>query len=107
MPASRPDDTRTYAQLWQQGRRFASGLHRLGLRPGDKIGTLLANHAEFVELMVAGSLLGSALVPIDPRTKGDKLVYMLAAAGCKGVVAGDYALPKFSVVRTRSPACSG
>jgi crotonobetaine/carnitine-CoA ligase len=95
----RPDETRTFAQLWEQGQCLASGLHRLGLRPGDKLGTLLANHAEFVELMVAGSLLDLTLVPIDPRTKGDKLVYMLASVGCKAVVAGDYALTEGSTVR--------
>jgi len=97
----RADETRTFAQLWEQGQCLASGLHRLGLRPGDKLGTLLANHAEFVELMVAGSLLDLTLVPIDPRTKGDKLVYMLASVGCKAVVAGDYALAEVSAVRAQ------
>jgi crotonobetaine/carnitine-CoA ligase len=97
----RPDETRTFAQLWEQGQCLASGLHRLGLRPGDKLGTLLANHAEFVELMVAGSLLDLTLVPIDPRTKGDKLVYMLASVRCKAVVAGDYALAEVSAVRAQ------
>ncbi len=97
----RADETRTFAQLWEQGQCLAGGLHRLGLRPGDKLGTLLANHAEFVELMVAGSLLDLTLVPIDPRTKGDKLVYMLASVGCKAVVAGDYALAEVSAVRAQ------
>lgn len=97
----RPDDTRTYAQLWELGQRLACGLKRLGLRPGDKLGTLLANHAEFVELMVAASLLDLVLVPIDPRTKGDKLIYMLGAVHCKAVVAGDYALTEVRAVRDR------
>lgn len=97
----RDDETRTYAQLWDRGRGLAAGLRRLGLNPGDMVGTLLANHAEFIDLMVAGSLLGVALVPIDPRTRGDKLVYMLAAAGCKGVIAGDYALTELLAVRER------
>jgi carnitine-CoA ligase len=97
----RDDETRTYAELWDKGRALAVGLRRLGLKPGDMVGTLLANHAEFVDLMVAGSLLGIALVPIDPRTKGDKLIYMLSSVGCKGVVAGDYALPELLAVRER------
>jgi crotonobetaine/carnitine-CoA ligase len=97
----RDDETRTYAQLWDNGRALAAGLRRLGLQSGDRVGTLLANHVEFVDLMIAGSLLGAALVPIDPRTKGDKLIYMLAAAGCKGVIAGDYALPEMVSVRER------
>ena len=69
----REDETRTYAELWDKGRSLAAGLHRLGLKPGDMVGTLLANHAEFVDLMVASSLLGIAIVPIDPRTRGDRL----------------------------------
>lgn len=99
----RPDELRTYGQLWQQGRRLAAGLQGLGLQPGDRLGTLLANHVEFVDLMVAVSLLGVVLVPIDPRTRCDKLVYMLGAAGCRGVVAGDYALPELLAVRARVP----
>jgi crotonobetaine/carnitine-CoA ligase len=97
----RDDETRTYPELWENGRGLAAGLQKLGLRPGDTVGTLLANHAEFVDLMVATALLGVVLVPIDPRTRGDKLVFMLAAAHCKGVIAGDYALPELLKVRER------
>jgi crotonobetaine/carnitine-CoA ligase len=97
----REDETRTYADLWENGRRLAAGLRQLGLGPGDMVGTLLANHVEFVDLMVAGSLLGIVLVPIDPRTRGDKLVFMLANAKCKGVIAGDYALPELLRVRAQ------
>lgn len=95
----RDDEIRTYADLWDNGRRLAAGLRQLGLAPGDRVGTLLANHAEFVDLMVAGSLLGIVLVPIDPRTRGAKLVFMLANAQCRGAIAGDYALPELLSVR--------
>lgn len=97
----RADETRTYARLWDHGRALAAGLAGLGVQPDDRVGTLLANHAEFVDLMVAGALLGFTLVPIDPRTRGDKLVYMLAAAHCKGVVVADYALAELLAVRDR------
>jgi crotonobetaine/carnitine-CoA ligase len=99
----REDEVRNYADLWDKGHSLAAGLRRLGLVPGDMVGTLLANHAEFVDLMVAGSLLGVAIVPLDARTRGDKLVYMLSAAGCKGVIAGDYALAGMLAVRERLP----
>jgi crotonobetaine/carnitine-CoA ligase len=99
----RDDETRTYAELWDKGRSLAAGLRKLGLQPGDRLATLLANHAEFVDLMVAVSLLGAALVPIDPRTRGDKLIYMLSAVGCKGVVAADYALTDLLSVRENVP----
>ena len=99
----RDDEVRTYAQLWERGCALASGLRRIGVGPGDRLATLLANHAEFVDLMVAASLLGAVLVPIDPRTRGDKLVFMLEAAGCRGAIAADYALQDLSAVRERLP----
>lgn len=99
----REDETRTYAQLWERAQALATGLQRLGVRPGDKLGTLLANHAEFVDLMVAAALAGAVLVPVDPRTRGEKLVYMFAAAHCKGVIAGDYALAELLKTRERLP----
>jgi crotonobetaine/carnitine-CoA ligase len=51
---------------------------------------LLQNHPEFVELMVASAILGSILVPIDPRTRGMKLNLMLRDSGAMGVVCADY-----------------
>ncbi len=97
----RPDDSRTYRQLWSKGQRLAAGLQRIGLQVGDKVGTLLANHAELVDLMVACSLTGVTLVPIDPRTRGDKLIHMLSAANCKGAIVGDYALAEMLAVRSQ------
>lgn len=99
----RADETRTYAQLWDRGQRLAAGLQSLNLQPGEKLGTLLANHVELVDLMLACSLLGAVLVPIDPRTRAEKLTYMLDAADCRGVVAGDYALQEVLNVREKVP----
>lgn len=86
------DEARSYAALWDNGQRLAARLHREGVGPGDHIALLLQNHPEFVELMVASALLGSVLVPIDPRTRGQKLAFMLRDSGCKGVVCAAYSL---------------
>jgi carnitine-CoA ligase len=86
------DETRTYAQLWQNGQRIAAALKALGMRAGDTFAMVMDNHPEFVDLMVASSILGTIFVPIDPRTRGDKLGYMLDFAECKGAVVADGAL---------------
>jgi crotonobetaine/carnitine-CoA ligase len=99
----RPDEVRTFAQLWDVGRRLGAGLRTLGLRQGDHFGLLMANHAEFVEAMVAAGATGTVFVPIDPRTKGDRLAYVLTAANCVGVVAADYALGQVAEIRDRLP----
>ncbi|MFM0504829.1 AMP-binding protein [Paraburkholderia caffeinilytica] len=95
----RSDDVRTYRQLWENGQRLAQVLRDQGLRPGDHFALLMANHAEFLDAMVAASISGTVFVPIDPRTKGDKLAYMLDNAQCQGVIAADYALDNLMAVR--------
>ena len=86
----RPDEVRTFAQLWDHGCRLAQVLLDLGVKPGDRFALLMANHPEFIEAMVAASVVGAAVVPIDPRTKGDKLAFMLNNAQCVGIFAADY-----------------
>lgn len=99
--AQTAEQTRTYAQLWSRGAALAALLQGLGVRRGETVAALMANHAEFVDLMLACSLVGAVLVPIDPRTRGDKLQFMLDFAQVRGVVACDYALTGLQEVRPR------
>ena len=84
------DETRTYRQLYDNAQALARGLKRLGLRRGATFAIMMNNHPEFVEAMLAASILGAVFVPIDARTMGEKLEYMLAFAECEGVVCADY-----------------
>lgn len=85
-------ETRTYRQLWDNGQRIAAGLAALGLQKGDRFALLIQNHPEFVETMIASAILGTVFVPIDPRTRGQKLAYMLSNSDCRGVICADYSL---------------
>jgi crotonobetaine/carnitine-CoA ligase len=86
------DVTRSYRQLWENGQRLAAWMRSQGMKKGDKFGIIMQNHPEFVDLMVASTILGTVFVPIDPRTRGKKLNYMLDFAECKGAVVAGYAL---------------
>ncbi|HRP22005.1 MAG TPA: AMP-binding protein [Alicycliphilus sp.] len=99
----RPDEVRSYRQLWDNGRRMAQVMLDLGIAPGERIALLMANHAEFVEAMVAAAVVGAAVVPIDPRTRGDKLHFLLASSQCAAAFAADYALPHLQPLRARLP----
>jgi len=103
----RQDEVRTYRQLWENGQRLAQVLIDQGLRPGDHFALLMANHAEFVDAMVAAAISGTVFVPIDPRAKGDKLAFMLEHAQCRGVIAADYTLDNLMAVRVRWRVCPG
>ena len=86
------EEIRTYRQLYDNGQALARGFVDLGMSRGDKLAVMMRNHPEFVETMVASGILGTIFVPIDPRTMGVKLSYMLNFTDCKGVICADYAL---------------
>lgn len=99
----RPDEVRTYRDLWDNGRRMARVMLDLGIQPGERMALLMANHAEFVEAMVASSIVGAIVVPIDPRTRGEKLHFMLSNAECCAAFAADYALEHLQPLRASLP----
>lgn len=98
------DEVRTYAQLHANANRIAAALVRRGLARGDRFALMMRNHPEFVETLIAASITGCVAVPIDPRTRGERLAYTLRDAGCRGVVAGDYCLSALAAVRASAPA---
>lgn len=83
---------RSYGDLWQNAQRLARGLSARGVGRGSVIALLMANHAEFIEIMIATALLRAVLVPIDPRTRGEKLAFMIRNSKATGIIAADYAL---------------
>jgi crotonobetaine/carnitine-CoA ligase len=98
------DEVRTYAALATHANAIASALVERGLEPGERFGLMMRNHPEFVEAMAAASIAGCTFVPIDPRTKGEKLAFVLRDAGCRGLVCADYCLPSVAAVRDAVPS---
>ena len=94
---------RTYRQLWDNGCRIAAALEEEGMNAEDSFGLLMQNHAEFVDTMVGSSIEGTCFVPIDSRTRGDKLTYMLSFAECRGIILADYTLAQLMEILVRLP----
>ncbi len=101
--AERDDEVRSFAELQERANRLAAGLIAQGLERGDRFGLMLRNHPEFVEAMIAASITGTVFVPIDPRTRGEKLAYTLRNSGSRGVVTADYSLAQLEQVRADLP----
>jgi carnitine-CoA ligase len=98
-----PDEVCTYARLHDNAQRVAAALIGHGLAPGERFGLMMRNHPEFVETMIAASITACVFVPIDPRTRGEKLAYMLRQSGCRGIVCADYCLAQIEGVRAAVP----
>ncbi|UCE85432.1 MAG: AMP-binding protein [Deltaproteobacteria bacterium] len=98
-----PDEVRTYSELASRGNRIAAALIERGLERGARFGLMMRNHPEFVEAMIGASISGCVFVPIDPRTRADKLAFMLRNSGCRGIICADYCLAEVDSVRDRTP----
>lgn len=97
------DETRTYAELLKAGQRMAGALSARGMRPHDAFALVMRNHPEFVEAMVASEIAGTVFVPIDPRTRGEKLAYMLRFSRCRGAIVAADVLPHVRAIRATLP----
>ena len=97
------DEKRSYAELWKNGHKVAHHLLDEKMKQGDSFAIIMQNHPEFVDTMVGSSIIGTIFVPIDPRTKGKKLAFMLNHADCKGAVIGDYAIDNLNEIISECP----
>ena len=98
-----PDEVRSYADLQTRANRIAADLVKKGMGPGDRFAIMMRNHPEFVESLIAASITGCVFIPIDPRTRGEKLAFLLRNSGSRGVVCADYTVAALLAVRGQAP----
>jgi fatty-acyl-CoA synthase len=80
------DSTLTYRDVVEESRFLAAGLAALGVRPGDRVGVVMANYPEFVTIKFAISRAGAIAVPFNFLYKQSELAYVLADSGCRVLV---------------------
>ena len=80
----------SYRQLKRQVDAFAAGLVALGFEPGDRVGILSPNEAEWVVVQFATAKAGLILVNINPAYRLSELEYALNKVGCKGLITAAY-----------------
>ncbi|MDS1114785.1 AMP-binding protein [Gordonia westfalica] len=76
------DAVLTYAEVAKQSRVLADGLVSLGVRPGDRVGMLMANYPEFVAIKFAIARTGAIAIPFNYLYRADELGYVLEQSEC-------------------------
>lgn len=76
------DRTLTYAETAAWSRRLADGLAALGVRRGDRVGMVMANHLEFAPLKFAIARAGAVAVPFNYLYRTGELAYVLGQSRC-------------------------
>jgi fatty-acyl-CoA synthase len=80
------DDVLTYGDVAEESAALARGLVALGVRPGDRVGLLMANYPEFVTVKFAIARTGAIAVPLNFLYRSDELRFVLSDSGCRVLV---------------------
>ncbi|HEX3066900.1 MAG TPA: AMP-binding protein, partial [Dongiaceae bacterium] len=70
----------TYAVLARRARSLAAVLRTLGVRPGDRVGTMAMNSDRHFELYYAITGIGAVCNTINPRLAPDDIAYIVSHA---------------------------
>ena len=67
----------TYRDAERRARRLAAALQRLGVQPGDRVGTLAWNGYRHLELYFAVPGMGAVLHTVNPRLFEEQVAYII------------------------------
>ncbi len=100
----RPDKSlhrTTYAEIYQRSRQLAAALVAAGIRPGDRVATLMWNHAWHLEAYYGIPAAGAVLHTVNLRLGPDDLAYIIEDAQDRILLVDDVLLPLYEKVRDR------
>ncbi|ASR37658.1 hypothetical protein BAY61_24610 [Prauserella marina] len=84
-----PDRRHTYSALLRRSRLAARSLVGLGIEPGERIGILMPNCLEFLEVFFGAHLAGIVPVTVNARYKPKELRHVAADAELAAIVTTD------------------
>ncbi|MGT2477635.1 class I adenylate-forming enzyme family protein [Paraburkholderia terrae] len=77
------DEHMSWRDLEMRARRVAAALHSFGVRRGDRVGLLLNNRAEWLEICFGAAALGAVTVPFSTWSKRSELDFLLRDSNVK------------------------
>jgi long-chain acyl-CoA synthetase len=92
----------TFAALHELTGRFAAGLVRLGIRPGDRVALHLPNCPQFLIAYYGTLRTGATVVPFNPLYVAREIGQQLADSGAEVSVTLDVLYPRIAEVRAQT-----
>ncbi|MCU8009986.1 AMP-binding protein [Shewanella sp. SM87] len=78
-----------YRQYLAQIDALATGLLKLGIKSGDRVGIWSPNNIEWCLTQYATAKIGAIMVCINPAYRPEELQYALSNVGCRAVICAD------------------
>jgi acyl-CoA synthetase (AMP-forming)/AMP-acid ligase II len=76
----------SFTELNARSNRTANALLERGVKPGDRVATLLKNGIEFVESYYAIAKIGAVMVPVNWRLVANEIAYILGDSGASALI---------------------
>jgi fatty-acyl-CoA synthase len=100
----RPDRTivrTTYAEIYRRARRLARAFELAGLKAGDRVATLMWNHAAHLEAYLGVPVCGGVLHTLNLRLHAGELAYIANHARDRFLIVDDVLLPVLESFRAK------
>src|SRR5262245_61489052 len=97
----RPDKSLSrsrYADVIGRARRLARGLVTAGIKRGDRVATLMWNHAEHLEAYFGIPLAGATIHTLNLRLHPDEIAYIATDAKDRWLIVDDVLVPLYQRV---------
>jgi len=95
----------TWLELNDSAIALAAGLADLGVGHGDRVGLLMTNRPEFLEVVVACASLGAIVAPFNLRFTAIELAYVVGNADCTVVITEAALRNGLSIAHSEAPNC--
>ena len=78
----------TYREFDERVNALGGALSNLGLQRGDRLGFIMWNRPELLEVLLAAFKLGLCVVPLNARFNSEEIVYHMSDSGAVALVHG-------------------
>ena len=91
----------TYLDFYRRAKALAEALHRAGLQPGDRVGTLCWNHYAHLEAYFGVPAAGGVVHTLNLRLHAQELAFIVNHAQDRFLIVDDVLLPLFEQFRDK------
>jgi fatty-acyl-CoA synthase len=93
----------SYGDFYRRARRLAAALTKLGLQPGDRVASMMWNHAGHLEAFFGVPCAGGILHPLNLRLHPHEVAAIAKHAGDRFLLIDDVLLPVYEKFRQDAP----
>jgi fatty-acyl-CoA synthase len=91
----------TFTEVAQEADRLAAGLQRVGIAPGDRVGTFCWNHQGHLAAYFAVPSIGAVLHTVNIRLFSEQIEYVINHGGDRVLLLDSSLLPKIEEIADR------